>query len=35
MKSFGTVFGVLACAAGVAIAAENPLKLWYNTDAGT
>ena len=35
MKFFGTVFGVLACAAGVAIAAENPLTLWYDSDAGS
>ena len=39
MKTLGLVFGTLACAATVfapvAFAAENPLKLWYNSDAGT
>ena len=39
MRTLGVVFGSLVCAATVlapvAIAAENPLKLWYNSDAGT
>ena len=40
MKSLGVVFGSLACAATllapVAFATtDNPLKLWYNSDAGT
>ena len=35
MKTLGLVFGTLACAAVFAAAAENPLKLWYNSDAGT
>ena len=39
MRTLGLVFGTLACAATVfapvAFAAENPLKLWYNSDAGT
>jgi len=35
MKTLGLVFGTLACAAVFAAAAENPLKLWYDSDAGT
>lgn len=35
MKTLGLVFGTLACAAVFTAAAENPLKLWYNSDAGT
>ena len=35
MKTLGLVFGTLACATVFAVAAENPLKLWYNSDAGT
>lgn len=35
MKTLGLVFGTLACAAVFTVAAENPLKLWYNSDAGT
>ena len=38
MKTLGLVFGSLvwtAVFAPMAFAAENPLKLWYNTDAGT
>ena len=36
MKSLGVVFGILACAAGVAVAAtNNPLTLWYDSDAGS
>ena len=35
MKSLGVVFGFLACTAVFTVAAENPLKLWYNSDAGT
>ena len=39
MRTLGIVFGTLACAATVfapvAFAAENPLKLWYDSDAGT
>ncbi|SHL48628.1 glycoside hydrolase N-terminal domain-containing protein [Fibrobacter sp. UWH4] len=38
MRTLGLVFGSLvwtAVFAPMAFAAENPLKLWYNTDAGT
>ena len=36
MKSFGVMFGALACAVTLAFAsADNPLTLWYNSDAGT
>ena len=35
MRTLGVVFGSLVCAAVFAVAAENPLKLWYNSDAGT
>jgi len=36
MKTFGVMFGTLACAAALAFAAaDNPLTLWYNSDAGT
>ena len=34
MKTFGVMFGTLACAAALAFAAaDNPLTLWYNSDA--
>ena len=36
MKSLGVMFGTLACAAVLSFAAaDNPLTLWYNSDAGT
>ena len=36
MKSLGVVFGTLACAATIAVATtNNPLTLWYDSDAGT
>ncbi len=35
MKTLGLVFGTLACAAVFTAAAENPLTLWYDSDAGT
>ena len=36
MKSFGVMLGTLACAAVLSFAAaDNPLTLWYNSDAGT
>ena len=35
MKSLGVVFGTLACVATIVVAAENPLTLWYDSDAGS
>ena len=36
MKLFGVMLGTLACAAVLSFAAaDNPLTLWYNSDAGT
>ena len=34
MKSLGMMFGTLLCAATITVAAENPLTLWYSSDAG-
>ena len=34
MKSLGMALGTLLCAAVVTAAAENPLTLWYSSDAG-
>ena len=34
MKSLGMALGTLLCAAVVTVAAENPLTLWYSSDAG-
>lgn len=34
MKSLGMALGTLLCAAAVTVAAENPLTLWYSSDAG-
>ena len=33
MKSLGMALGTLLCAAVVTAAAENPLTLWYSSDA--
>ena len=34
MKKLGVKIAVVLCAATLAFAAENPLTLWYNSDAG-
>lgn len=33
MKSFGVLAGFLVCATTRVFAAENPLTLWYDSDA--